>query len=40
MKQFAGTLKDEDIPVIAAYFSHLTPALKTEERPYTWLTAH
>jgi cytochrome c553 len=40
MTQFAATLKDEDIPVIASYFSHLTPALKTEERPYTWLTAH
>jgi cytochrome c553 len=35
MKSFAGNLKDEDIRVIARYFSRLTPALKTESRPYT-----
>ncbi len=35
MKQFAGNLKDEDIAVIAAYFSKLRPGLKTESRPYT-----
>jgi len=40
MKQFAAQLKDEDIAVIANYFSHLSPSLKTEERPYTFLTAH
>jgi cytochrome c553 len=39
MKQFVATLKEEDIAQIAAYFSRLRPALKTEERPYTWLTA-
>ena len=39
MKGFAATLKDEDIQVIAHYFSHLTPGLSTESRPYTWLTA-
>ena len=39
MKGFAANLKDEDIEVIAAYFSHLTPSLSTETRPYTWLTA-
>ncbi len=35
MKQFAGTLKDEDMKVIADYFGHLSPGLKTEKRPYT-----
>lgn len=40
MKGFASNLKDEDIDVIARYFSHLKPALATEERPYTRLTAH
>jgi cytochrome c553 len=40
MKGFAATLKDEDVAVIAQYFSRLTPALSTESRPYTWLTAH
>ncbi|TLZ11020.1 MAG: c-type cytochrome [Gammaproteobacteria bacterium] len=39
MKGFAATLKDEDIHVIARYFSHLKPSLSTESRPYTWLTA-
>ena len=39
MKGFAATLKDEDIQVIARYFSRLTPSLSTESRPYTWLTA-
>jgi cytochrome c553 len=39
MKGFAATLKDEDIQVIARYFSRLTPGLSTESRPYTWLTA-
>ena len=39
MKGFAATLKDEDIAVIAQYFSALTPSLSTESRPYTWLTA-
>jgi cytochrome c553 len=40
MKGFVATLKDQDIAVIAQYFSGLTPALSTESRPYTWLTAH
>ena len=40
MKGLVADLKDADIAVIARYFSHLTPALSTEERPYTWLTAH
>src|SRR6059058_1306486 len=40
MKGFAASLKDEDVEVIARYFSHLTPALSTESRPYTRLTAH
>ena len=35
MKGFAGNLKDEDVAVIAAYFSRLAPSLKTESRPYT-----
>ncbi len=40
MKGFAANLKDEDIAVIAHYFSHLRPSLSTESRPYTILTAH
>jgi cytochrome c553 len=40
MKGLVGDLKDSDIAVIAHYFSHLSPSLSTEERPYTWLTAH
>jgi cytochrome c553 len=39
MKGFASTLKPEDIAEIAAYFSSLTPGLKTEPRPYTRFTA-
>ena len=39
MKGFAATLKDDDIRVIAQYFSRLAPGLSTESRPYTWLTA-
>jgi cytochrome c553 len=39
MKGFASTLKPEDIAAIAAYFSSLTPGLKTEPRPYTRFTA-
>lgn len=35
MQGFVGTLKDEDVLVIAAYFSRLSPGLKTESRPYT-----
>lgn len=38
MKSFAGNLKDEDVAVIARYFSRLSPGLKTEPRPYTSLT--
>jgi cytochrome c553 len=40
MKGFAANLKDEDIALIAHYFSHLSPSLSTESRPYTILTAH
>jgi cytochrome c553 len=40
MKGFAAQLKDEDIQVIAEYFSHEQhPSLSTESRPYTALTA-
>ena len=39
MKGFAAGLKDDDIALIAHYFSALTPALATEPRPYTRLTA-
>ena len=35
MKGMAASLKPADIAEIAAYFSALTPALKTEPRPYT-----
>ena len=35
MKSLAAPLKPEEIAEIAAYFSALTPALKTEPRPYT-----
>ena len=35
MKSLAATLKPAEIAEIAAYFSALTPALKTEPRPYT-----
>ena len=38
MKGFAGNLKDDDIGVIAAYYSALTPGLQTEPRPQTFLT--
>ena len=37
MSGFAANLKDEDIVAIARYFSAQTPALKTEERPATFL---
>jgi cytochrome c553 len=40
MKGFAAQLKDEDIQVIADYFSkEQHPSLSTESRPYTALTA-
>lgn len=39
MKGFAASLKDDDIAVIARYFSGLTPALATESRPSTRFTA-
>jgi cytochrome c553 len=35
MKGLAAPLKSADISEIAAYFSTLTPGLKTEPRPYT-----
>ena len=40
MKGFAASLKDQDIAVIARYFSGLTPSLATESRPYTRFTAN
>jgi len=39
MRQFAGNLKDEEVAVIAAYYSRLTPKLGTEPRPYTILSS-
>jgi cytochrome c553 len=39
MKGFATNLSDEDIEAIAQYFSHLTPSLGTEPRPYTRFSA-
>ncbi len=39
MKGFATPLKPAEIAEIAAYFSALTPALKTEPRPYTRFSA-
>ena len=39
MKGFAAPLKPAEIAEIAAYFSGLTPALKTEPRPYTRFSA-
>jgi len=39
MKGFAAPLKPAEIAEIAAYFSALTPALKTEPRPYTRFSA-
>ncbi len=38
MKGFASNLKDADIAVIVRYYSHLSPGLKTEPRPYSILT--
>ena len=35
MRALAGPLKPAEIAEISAYFSSLTPALKTEPRPYT-----
>ena len=39
MKSLAAPLKPAEIAAIAAYFSALTPALKTEPRPYTRFSA-
>jgi cytochrome c553 len=39
MKTLAANLKRDDIDAIAEYFAGLTPALHTEERPYTRFTA-
>ena len=39
MKGMVASLKPADIAEIAAYFSALTPALKTEPRPYTRFSA-
>jgi cytochrome c553 len=35
MSSMAATVKDEDMAVIADYFSKQRPALETEKRPYT-----
>jgi cytochrome c553 len=40
MKGFASQLKEEDMEVIADYFSKQRPALETESRPYTALGEH
>lgn len=40
MKGFAANLSDEDIAVVAHFFASQTPPLRTEERPYSVLTAH
>jgi cytochrome c553 len=39
MKGLASSLKEEDIDVIARFFSSLTPSLRTEPRPYTRFTS-
>jgi len=39
MKGFAASLSSDDVAAIAHYFSSLTPALKTEPRPYTRFSA-
>jgi len=39
MKGFAANLKPADIAEIARFFSALTPALRTEPRPYSRFTA-
>ena len=40
MRGFAANLSEADISTIADYFSHLTPGLKTEERPVSFLESH
>ena len=40
MRTFAANLSEADISTVAAYFSHLTPGLKTEERPASFLEEH
>jgi cytochrome c553 len=37
MRGFAANLSEADISTIAGYFSHLTPGLKTEDRPVSFL---
>jgi cytochrome c553 len=39
MATFAGQVKDEDVRVIAEYYSKRKPSLETEARPSTFLTA-
>jgi cytochrome c553 len=39
MLPMVAALTDADIAALARYFSKQRPALKTEERPSTWLTA-
>jgi cytochrome c553 len=39
MRGLAAPLKPAEIAQIAAYYSALTPALKTEPRPYTRFSA-
>jgi cytochrome c553 len=37
MMGMAATVKDEDMAIIADYFSRQRPSLATESRPYTTL---
>jgi len=37
MRGFAANLSEKDISTVAAYFSHLTPGLRTEKRPISFL---
>jgi cytochrome c553 len=39
MATFASQVKDSDVAVIAEYYSKRSPALQTEPRPSTILTA-
>jgi cytochrome c553 len=39
MGTFAGQIKDEDVKVLARYYSQQKPSLQTESRPSTVLTA-
>ena len=39
MATFAGQIKDADVRVLAQYYAQQKPALETEARPSTILTA-